>query len=55
MEWARNRRGGSLMVQTKTEKVAMKRISHNFKLKVGHIGSSFIFGASHIISAWVKT
>lgn len=55
MERARNRRGGSLMVQTKTEKVAMKGISHNFKLKVGHIGSSFIFSASHIIYVWVKT
>lgn len=34
---------------------AMKGISHNFKLKVGHIVSSFIFSASHIIYVWVKT
>lgn len=54
MERARNRRGGSLMVQTKTEN-AMKGISHNFKLKVGHIGSSFIFSASHIIYIWGKS
>lgn len=32
----------------------MKGISHNFKLKVGHIVSSFIFSASHIIYVWVK-
>lgn len=43
------------MVQMETEKVAMKGISHNFKLKVGHIGSSFIFDASHVINVWVKT
>lgn len=58
MERARNQRGGSLMVQTKTENAmqcnAMKGISHNFKLKVGHIVSSFIFSASHIIYVWVK-
>lgn len=34
---------------------AMKGISHNFKLKVGHIGSSFIFSASHIIYIWGKS